>query len=73
MFIKKHNQKVAKRMIKFATKHPQITGVACTVGGINFVYRVAVRPILVARAASRMTADLNEVVNEVVNNLSSNI
>ena len=70
---KKHNQKVANRMAKFAIKHPQITGAACTIGGINFVYRVAVRPILAARAASRMTADLNEVVNEVVNNLSGNI
>jgi hypothetical protein len=47
--IARHNEKCAKRLRKFTHNHPQLTGVACTVGGINFIYRMAVQPIIKRR------------------------
>ncbi len=68
-FITRHNEKVANNMINFAKKHPQLTGVSCTVGGISVVFNLVYRPIARYRALKKLTEGCNEVINNLVNEL----
>ena len=65
-FIAKHNEKVANNMINFAKKHPQLTGVSCTVGGISVVFNLVYRPIARYRALKKLTEGCNEVINALI-------
>lgn len=65
-FIAKHNEKVANNMINFAKKHPQLTGVSCTVGGISVVFNLVYRPIARYRALKKLTNGCNEVINALI-------
>ena len=68
-FIAKHNEKVAKNMINFAKKHPQLTGVSCTVGSLSVVFNLVYKPIARYRAIKKLTEGCNEVINNLVNEL----
>ena len=63
--ITRHNEKCAKRLRKFTHKHPQLTGAACTIGGINFVYRVAVQPII-RRRTEKYIDKLSDSIVDII-------